>query len=145
MNLLVAVDFSPVTERVIAVALELVGDAGRITLLHVANPEPEFVGYDAGPQVVRDQVAEEFRAQRRSLQEIADRLRSAGVETTPLVIQGVIVETIIEHAQRVDARFIVVGTHGRGPVFGLLIGSVSEGLIRRSPLPVVVVPPAVGP
>jgi nucleotide-binding universal stress UspA family protein len=141
MNLLVAVDFSPVTERVIAVALELVGDAGRITLLHVANPEPEFVGYDAGPQVVRDQVAEEFRAQRRSLQEIADRLRSAGVETTPLVIQGSTVETIIEHAGRAEAEFIVVGTHGRGAVFGFLIGSVSEGLIRRSPLPVVVVPP----
>jgi nucleotide-binding universal stress UspA family protein len=143
MNLLVAVDFSPVTERVIETALMLSRDVpAAVTLLHVAHPEPAFVGYEAGPQSVRDQVAEEFRTQRRALQEIAGRLRDAGIETTPLVVQGSIIDTIIEHALRVAAHAIVVGTHGRSAVFGLLIGSVSEGLVRRSPIPVLVVPPA---
>jgi nucleotide-binding universal stress UspA family protein len=136
------VDFSPVTERVVDAALELLGDrGGRVLLLHVAHPEPEFVGYEVGPQGVRDQVAEEFRGQRRALQEVAERFRAAGVETTPIVVQGGIVDTIIEQARHVEARFIVVGTHGRGAVVGFLIGSVSEGLIRRSPFPVLVVPP----
>jgi nucleotide-binding universal stress UspA family protein len=70
MNLLAAVDFSPVSERVLEVARELAWDEGaRVLLLHVAEPDPAFVGYEAGPQVVRDQVAEEFRGQRKALQE----------------------------------------------------------------------------
>jgi nucleotide-binding universal stress UspA family protein len=142
MNLLVAVDLSPVSERVVDVARDLLGaEGGQVLLLHVAEPDPAFVGYEAGPQVVRDQVAEEFRAQRKALHDMAARLRRAGVETTSLVVQGVIVDTILEHAARHQVRFIVMGSHGRGAVFGLLVGSVSEGVIRRSRVPVVVVPP----
>jgi nucleotide-binding universal stress UspA family protein len=142
MNLLVAVDFSPVTDRVIDTAAALAHDCGgMITLLHVARPEPDFVGYEAGPQSVRDQVATEFRTQRRTLQEHADRLRAVGIDATPMVVQGAIAETILEQAGRAGAGLIVVGTHGRGAVMDLLVGSVSEGVIRRSPVPVVVVPP----
>jgi nucleotide-binding universal stress UspA family protein len=142
MHLLVAVDFSAVTERVIEVAAALARDCGgTITLLHVARPEPDFVGYEAGPQSVRDQVATEFRAQRRTLQDLADRLRAAEVETTPVVVQGSIAETIVEQATRIGAALIVVGSHGRSAVMDLLVGSVSEGVIRRSPIPVLVVPP----
>jgi nucleotide-binding universal stress UspA family protein len=142
VNLLVAVDFSPVTDRVVEVAAALARDCGgAITILHVARPEPEFVGYEAGPQSVRDQVATEFRLQRRMLQDLADRLRAAEVEATPVMVQGSIAETIVEHATRIGAALIVVGTHGRGAVMDLLVGSVSEGVIRRSPSPVLVVPP----
>ena len=143
LNFLVAVDFSAVTERVIEVAAALARDCGgTITLLHVARPEPDFVGYDAGPQSVRDQVATEFRAQRRMLQDLADRLRAAEVEATPVVVQGSIAETVVEQATRIGAALIVVGSHGRSAVMDLLVGSVSEGVIRRSPIPVLVVPPS---
>ena len=145
MNLLVAVDFSAVTERVIDTAAVLArACGGTITILHVARPEPDFVGYEAGPQSVRDQVATEFRSQRRALHEHAERLRTAGVEATPMVVQGRIAETIVDLAVRGGAALIVVGTHGRGAMMDLLVGSVSEGVIRRSPIPVVVVPPARG-
>ena len=143
MNLLVAVDFTPTSERVLQVARELAErDGGRILLLHVAEPDPDFVGYEAGPQVVRDQVADEFRTQRKALQEMAELLRSAGIDTTPLVVQGATADTILDQARRSEARYIVMGSHGRGAVYGLLIGSVSEAVIRRSAVPVVVVPPA---
>ena len=141
-NLLVAVDFSAVTDRVIETAAALAQECGgTITLLHVARAEPDFVGYEAGPQSVRDQVATEFRLQRRMLHDLADRLRAAQVEATPLVVQGGIADSIVEQAERSGSALIVVGTHGRGPMMDLLVGSVSEGVIRRSPVPVVVVPP----
>lgn len=93
-------DFSPVTDRVIETAVGLPRAVhGGITLLHVARPEPDFIGYEAGPQSVRDRVAAEFRGQRHTLQDLANRIRAAGI-------------------------------------------SVSEGVIRRSPVPVLVVPPA---
>jgi nucleotide-binding universal stress UspA family protein len=145
MNLVVAVDFTPTSERVLEVARELVErDGGRILLLHVAEPDPDFVGYEAGPQGVRDQVADEFRTQRKTLQEMGELLRSAGIETTTLVVRGAIADTILDQATRYEASYIVVGSHGRGAVYGLLIGSVSEAVIRRSPVPVVVVPPVRG-
>jgi nucleotide-binding universal stress UspA family protein len=145
VNLLVAVDFSAVTDRVIETAAALARQCGgSVTLLHVARPEPDFVGYEAGPQSVRDQVATEFRLQRRMLQDLADRLRRAEVEATPVVVQGSTSETIVDQAARSGAALIVVGTHGRGAMMDLLVGSVSEGVIRRSTIPVVVVPPERG-
>lgn len=52
----------------------------KVWLIHVSAPDPEFVGYDASPQVVRDQRAAELHHERGILQEIAARLRSQGAE-----------------------------------------------------------------
>jgi nucleotide-binding universal stress UspA family protein len=95
-----------------------------------------------GPDVVRDQVAEEYHREHRQVQRLADSLRSSDVGATALLIQGSIVETIIREADRLDADLVVVGSHGHGAVFDLLVGSISEGLVRRSSRPVLVVPPA---
>lgn len=143
MRILVAVDFSNVTDRVMDIARDLAArTASHVYVLHVAEPEPDFVGYDVGPDVVRDQVAEEYHREHRQVQRLADSLRSSDVGATALLIQGSIVETIIREADRLDADLVVVGSHGHGAVFDLLVGSISEGLVRRSSRPVLVVPPA---
>jgi nucleotide-binding universal stress UspA family protein len=41
-----------------------------------------------------------------------------------------------------DAAMVVVGTHGHGPTVGALLGSVSNGVLHKVAVPVVVVPPA---
>jgi nucleotide-binding universal stress UspA family protein len=132
-----------VTDRVMDIARDLATrTASHVYVLHVAEPEPDFVGYDVGPDVVRDQVAEEYHREHRQVQRLADSLRSSDVGATALLIQGSIVETIIREADRLDADLVVVGSHGHGAVFDLLVGSISEGLVRRSSRPVLVVPPA---
>lgn len=142
MKILVAVDFSSVTSRVMEIARDLAArTTSHVYVLHVAEPEPDFVGYDTGPDVVRDQVAEEFHREHRQVQALADNLRTGNVGATALLIQGSIVETIVREAERLDADIIVVGSHGHGAVFDLLVGSISEGLVRKSTRPVLVVPP----
>ena len=142
MKILVAVDFSSVTSRVMEIARDLAArTTSHVYVVHVAEPEPDFVGYDTGPDVVRDQVAEEFHREHRQVQALADNLRSSNVGATALLIQGSIVETIVREAERLDADIIVVGSHGHGAVFDLLVGSISEGLVRKSTRPVLVVPP----
>jgi nucleotide-binding universal stress UspA family protein len=106
----------------------------------VADPEPDFMGYDAGPEVVRDQVAESYNEAHRRTQAMAESLRNSGLEATALTIQGAIVESVLDQAERLDAEFIVVGSHGHGAVYDLLVGSISEGIVRRSVRPVLVVP-----
>jgi nucleotide-binding universal stress UspA family protein len=112
----------------------------RVYVLHVAEPEPEFVGYDAGPEVVRTQVARELRREHRAVQALAARLRENGLDATALLIRGPTVETTLKEADNLDADLVVVGTHGHSAVYDVLIGSYSAGIIRRSKLPVLVIP-----
>jgi nucleotide-binding universal stress UspA family protein len=140
-NILVPVDFSPITEAVIETAAALAAGMGSaIWLLHVAAPDPEFVGYDAGPQNVRDQVAGELRDEHRRIQERAAELRGRGLEVTALQVQGATAETIVREAERLQADLIVLGSHGHGALRRALLGSTSEGVLHHARCPVLILP-----
>lgn len=138
---LAAIDFSPVADDVVRIAAELAERFGsKLWLVHVAAPDPAFVGYDTGPQPVRDQRAAKLRHEHRELQERADALRARGLDATALLVQGPSAEKIVEEADRHDAAVIVVGSHGRSGLARLVVGSVSEDVLRRARRPVLVVP-----
>ncbi len=142
-NILVAVDFSDLTDDVLARAVTLAAAfSARLHLLHVIEPDPDFVGYDAGPQTTRDAVADRFREQHRELQGIAEDIRGNGLECEALLVQGPYVEKIISESDKLSADIIVVGAHGKGLLSRVLLGSVSEGVLRESRIPVLVVPAA---
>ncbi len=140
MSLLVALDFSSVAEDQLEIVQRLAAPNREIYLLHVAEPDPDFVGFEAGPEEVRDQVAKEFHQEHEQIQSLAGRLRDRGHQVTALLVQGPTIETILNEAEKVGAEVIVVGSHGRGKLFDLVVGSVSAGVIRKSPVPVLVVP-----
>lgn len=140
MNVVVAIDFSSVSERQLAVVGRLARQDRHIYLLHVAEPEPDFVGFQTGPDVVRDQMAEQFHREHEQIQAMAQRLRDDGREATALLVQGPTVATILRQTEKLGADLIVVGSHGHGAVFDMLVGSISSEVIRRSPVPVLVVP-----
>jgi nucleotide-binding universal stress UspA family protein len=140
-NIVVAVDLSDATDKVIQVS-EYVARAtrGEVVVLHVAEAEPDFVGYEAGPDVVRDQLAREFREEHRLVQAHAETLRKAGVNATARLIQGPIIDTVLNEAKRTAADMLIVGSHGFGALYDLLVGSSSRGILKRSDIPVLVVP-----
>jgi len=140
-TIVAAVDFSAATERVARTAKGL-SDAlgGALLLIHVEAPDPAFVGYEPGPQHVRDALAKEIMEDHRALHDLADTLRGEGCEVTALVVKGPTAEKILEEARRSEAAYIVVGSHGHGALYDLLVGSVSDAVIRGADRPVVVVP-----
>ncbi len=141
MNVLVAVDLSPAADKVIAAAERVALALGaEVYVLHVAEPEPDFVGYDAGPSVVRQQVADEYRREHRAVQGLAERLRAAGARATAMLIQGPTAATTLREAVRLNVELIVVGSHGHSAVYDVLVGSYSAAILRQSPVPVLVVP-----
>ncbi|MDH4019856.1 MAG: universal stress protein [Xanthomonadales bacterium] len=141
MNILVAVDLSPASSSVVEAAGRVAKLTGaKVYVLHAAEPEPDFVGYDAGPEVVRTQVAQELRREHRDVQTLAEKLRNDGLDATALLVRGPTVETTLKEADNLEAELIVVGTHGHGAVYDVLIGSYSAGIIRKSKRPVLVVP-----
>jgi nucleotide-binding universal stress UspA family protein len=141
LKILVAVDLSDATSKVMRVTEYLAkATQGDVRLLHVAEAEPDFVGYEAGPEVVRDQIAKEFRDEHRKIQEHADTLRQAGVTAKALLIQGPIIETVLGEAKRFEADLLIVGSHGFGALYDLLVGSSSRGILKDTDIPVLVVP-----
>ncbi len=59
-----------------------------------------------------------------------------------MLLQGATIATVLTEADRLEANLLVIGSHGHGAVYDLLVGSVSEGLVRRSKRPMLVVPAA---
>ena len=90
--------------------------------------------------MVRQQVAHEYRTEHHQVAALAESLAARGVAATPLLVQGSTVDMILAEADRLHADLIVVGSHGHGAVYDILVGSVSEGVVRRANLPVLVVP-----
>lgn len=140
-TVLAALDFSDVSDRVVDTAASLARVYGAVLyLLHVEPPEPDFVGYEPGPQHVREMVAAEAIRHFKEEHTLRDRLRATGIEVHSLVIQGIADEKILDEAEKMNADLIVVGTHGHGAVYHLLLGSVGEGVVKRASCPVLVVP-----
>lgn len=141
MKILVSVDYSESTEKIVKKAEGFAKAlSAKVWLLHVTDPNPSSLGLDASPQFIRDDVAETLRKEHRKIQEIADGLREAGVETSALLRQGMAIEEILGEAAKLEVDMIIVGSHGRGLAYQLLMGSVSEGVLRKSKCPVLVIP-----
>lgn len=140
-NILTALDFSGLTEEVLRRSAELARSFGaKVWLVHVAAPDPDFVGYDVGPQYIRDERARELRREHRQLQDYAKQLTAGGVQAEALLIQGPLVRSLLEEARDVQADLIVVGAHSRSTLFDKLMGNTWQDLIRQSTIPLLVVP-----
>ncbi len=139
-RILVGTDFSPHADRALDVAVALARSLGAgIELIHVRG-EPAFVGVDAVAfasieAAVRD-------GEDRALAEQAARVRAAGVPCATVQRSGRPWEEIVHHAGAGRFDWVVLGTRGRGAAAGLLLGSVTQRVVARSPCPVIAVPPA---
>ena len=136
MSILAAIDLSESSEIIAQKAGEIAwAFSSNLWIIHVAAPEPDFIGYDADPQTLRDGVARNFHKEHAQLQAIADNTK-----VTPLLIQGPTVDVILNEASKLNANMIVLGSHGRGAMYQLLLGSVSNGVLKNAECPVLIIP-----
>ena len=141
MKLLVAIDFSEITKLILEKAEEIaLKTEAKIWLIHVAQPDPDFIGYDVGPDSERKFMATKFRDQHVKIQKMSNAMKEKGVDITPLLVQGSIIETIINKAKKLKVDMIVTGSHGHGTMFHILVGSISKGLLKKSPIPLLIIP-----
>jgi nucleotide-binding universal stress UspA family protein len=136
-RLLVAFDGTPLAGQALQHALESYPDA-EITVLHVIDYVEDSYGARAliGSDALRE------RAHERSAELLADAESMAGesdrkVSTATRV--GRPAREIVAYADANDIDTIVIGSHGRSLVARVLLGSVAETVVRRAPIPVLVV------
>ena len=115
--------------------------SAELFLIHVAEPDPDFIGYGAGPESVRLAVAHKFTRAHQRLEALSVELRKEGLDATALLLQGATAETILREAERLSADVVLMGTRARGAVRELFVGSVSKEVLRRSTRPVLLIPP----
>jgi nucleotide-binding universal stress UspA family protein len=71
---------------------------------------------------------------------LRDSLTNTGSLAVAHEREGAVVEEVLKTAREVSADLIVMGTHGHGSVYNLLVGSVTEGILKASERPVLLVP-----
>ncbi len=137
-RILTAVDFSDTSGVLIEESCRLARQMdAQVWLVHVAANQPAFAGYDFGTIYIR---GDQLRTQRHSLMQMQDTLRSRGVDTTTVLLEGNPVETILDQARELKPELIVMGSHGHGMLYHLVMGSTCAGVMRHAPCPVTVVP-----
>lgn len=140
-TIIVAVDFSCITPVLIDKAEEMARCyKARVYIIHVASPDPEFVGYKVGPVHERQSRVSELRNEKKELEKIAGRFRNSGIEAIPLLIQGATADLILEQMERMKADLLIMGTHGHGFAMSVFLGSTSHQVIKRAACPVLLVP-----
>ncbi|MBJ7306808.1 MAG: universal stress protein [Acidimicrobiia bacterium] len=143
-TVIAAVDFSDHGEQIVREGLLLARAAGSsLHLVHVAAGEPVLAGYDKEDisSFTRSARAGELTDEHRKVRELAETLTdTTEVEVHPLVIMGPASETLLTAIDELNASHIVLGTHGHGGMHHLMFGSVAQELVRRSNVPVLLVP-----
>lgn len=138
---LAAVDFSDVTDAVIEQASKYArADHVPVVLVHVAPPDIAFSLGDDAPEVPHATVEELINERRKLLDTLAERVKAHGLSSEHVLLQGGAVEGIIDTAAQHDAELIVVGSHGHGRLYDLIVGSVAHGVIRHAKRSVLIVP-----
>jgi nucleotide-binding universal stress UspA family protein len=117
--------------------------------LHLVRVEtPPFViepGFSPGVLEILEQTAAEARVARlEKLEALAAECRALGeIRVVAALETGAAAPTLLEHARRHKADLIVMSSHARGGIKRLTLGSVTDYLIRRADIPVMVAKPSI--
>jgi nucleotide-binding universal stress UspA family protein len=148
-NILCPVDFSDFSRHALAQAAVIARWYGAtLTVFHVypTGPPPVLFGGYPGPiplEPVSGLPRETREAIVCELQRFTDSVKIADLQMRFEARQGGAVPAILDEAKSLPADLIVLGTHGRGGVDRLVLGSVTEKVLRKATCPVLTVPPSV--
>lgn len=138
-RILVAYDESPQAEAALGHVLSTYPEA-EVTVLHVTDPREWIYPDELGGGYYAEDAFERAQASADDLLASAEALASErGREVTTVAETGRPANTVVEYAEEHDADHIVMGSHGRTGFSRILLGSVAEVVVRRSPVSVTVI------
>jgi len=116
--------------------------AAHVWIVHVAAPDPDFVGLDAGPQYIRDARAETLKAEHRALFEYAHERSTEKVKATSLLIQGPTVDTLRAELEKREIDLLIMGTQAHGFWHETLFGHTAAKMLKDLSVPLLIIPTA---
>jgi nucleotide-binding universal stress UspA family protein len=143
-RILVPLDGSPFAEEALPAAIHLARrDAAQLDLVMVQEPPMPLARTGGAP--VRDPALDEelYRQARAYLEELSGRMDPGDrTRVATALLSGRTVETLLDRIQARAVDLVVMTTHARGGVSRAWVGSVADGLVRRAPVPLLLLRPA---
>jgi nucleotide-binding universal stress UspA family protein len=143
-TLLTAIDFSPISQKVVDGAAELATAMNaRLVILNVIEPVAAYVPVGAAMDVITAPIPMEpadLNLVKERLEQFAAPLRTKGLSIETTAIVSLPVDEILEQAASTLASMIILGSHGHGAVYQLFSGSVVTSVLHKSSIPVTVIP-----
>lgn len=137
-KILVPTDFSEHSARAVRYGAELAAKFGaELHLLHCVEQTPILYG-EGGAWISPETIVELQAAADQQLQDVPVD-PSEGVTVVRKCVDGHPFVEVIRYAKAEETDLIVIGTHGRGAIAHLLLGSVAEKVVRKAPCPVLTV------
>jgi nucleotide-binding universal stress UspA family protein len=149
-RILVAVDLKTGTDKLLAEA-QRYGHAFNsvVDIIHVAEPDPDFVGYlkrpDSGHEsqedMIRESVATSLRTEHQQTQAFAATLRARGIRVgEALTVQGSTLEAILAHVRKLDSDLLMLGSRHHGALYRFWYGDTASGAAKQAVCALLVVP-----
>jgi nucleotide-binding universal stress UspA family protein len=143
MKMLIATDGSKSSNKAIDYGVKIAAGMGAEVLgLYVVNLKSlEFFALEHHDNIVgyEDENAKLRVEGEEALTYLKEQCANAGVEVSSAVVRGYPVEEILKMAEKEKVALIVVGNIGRTGIEHMLMGSVSESVVRKATRPVLVV------
>jgi nucleotide-binding universal stress UspA family protein len=138
-RILAAVDGSYICSLALQEAFKLANETkAKLHLVHVIDNTPAVEG-GLNPEAFHRMIREDGNDLLRKVAELAAQ---AGVEADTELLEAIprkFSKAIVNEARRWEADLIVMGTHGRIGIARLVLGSVAEGVLHITPVPVLLV------
>ena len=137
-NILCPVDHSDCSKEALKYAVSFaIKDNSKLYLLHVIDIRTFDESINAmTPQIPDDETLAQLKT--KLLDCIPEEMRD-DMNVEALVVQGIPFVEIISTAKKNDVDMIVLGSHGRTGIAHMMMGSVSEKVVRKAPCPVLTV------
>ena len=142
-HVLIATDFSNASQQALAYALAIARRYGSsLSIVHAIPPGPrDPIPLEALP---RELNRRQFDAEEQ-MKRLGENLRLEDLNYHTLLQQGPVWDVLASVIQRESVDLLVLGTHGRGGLKKLALGSVAEAALRLAPCPVLTIGPQVAP
>ena len=139
-NILVTIDFEDNAILLVEKAAEIAEKFNsKVWIVHIVAPDPDFIGYEVGPQYIRDSRADELRKEHRIIQKFTKVLKDKGIVAEGLLIQGATRDMILQESEKLNIDLIIIGHHEHGLLYKIFAGSVAAQVIKHSKIPVLTI------
>lgn len=141
-TILTPIDSSEMSREVVSTAGELAKALnGRVVLLTVVQPPVFPAEYTPVLENIAEIAAIGEKTAAKHLDTVKEQLSGQGLTVETVQFSGAPVVHIIEQAEKFNADYIVMGSHGHTAFYDLLVGSTTRGVLKRATCPVLIVPP----
>lgn len=149
-KVLIALDYDKSAKKVAEAGFSLASSMGaKITLVHVLadpvyyssteyNPITGFTGFTLLSPMFNDNPIDLKKAAQDFLEKFKQNLGDETIDT--VVEEGDSAESILKTAKKIHADVIVIGTHSRKWLENILLGSITEKVLRNSTIPLFIIP-----